>query len=855
MKKQLLSFSALLICALFFIPSGANATKVYSVNESFNTAPAATNWGFATIAGHSFAYDATNLLEQIRWSASSTSAKTITTVVAGTDNKITIEMILKFYSSGNSGSAGSLYFLDSGGKAIFGICMRYTSSGQRIGRSTNYTTAYPSSADALLNVVSPTAKITVVLDMVAKTYTYSAVDGTFNYITKVFTQGSNSASNAAAAFIDATAGTDLATLSSVFYKSSTLSGTTGYDLMSIGISTEQTVSSANVTVNYLDPSGASIKTARVAADNVVGTTYTALLSDKASFTSGGYYYVYDAASTTSDNAVVTVDGLAAINLKFKKTAVATGIYSWTGVTNGNWNELDNNFSTDGINSLAYQLGNEVTFTAAGTQKTVSLNSVLDMADKNLTISGNGYSIAGSGSLTGTGMLNVNLANGETASLGLTNNLTGGLAINGGTAEITADAAATKFTMADGSKIKLNTGANFTKAIAGTGTISIEAASNKWYNPTITGATTINLILDNAGSYSSNEWISEFKSQISSGVQVNVSTPLVSPDKAGYAVNDLSVANAKVNLGDNTSLKRFYITNNATVPVGELTGTGTLEGYSGTSTLSYNIGSLNTDATFNGTIANAVSTAALNINKAGTGTWTLTGTNDLFTNGSLNVNAGKLVLNGSISSGGIPVIVATGATLGGKGTISGTTTVNGAIEGSLNFAGDLTLAGTTNLVVNGFGATQYDSISVAGIMVYGGTLNVTVNAAAPANNTAIKLIKAPYAAGSFAVVNIPANYSFNNSTGILTYTVGTKLTENAVNNFNIYPTVTSDNLHIEGDNIASVQLVNMLGQTVKESKISNNKITINLKKLSTGTYLAKVRFADTSLKVQRILFER
>ncbi|MDD3323133.1 MAG: T9SS type A sorting domain-containing protein, partial [Paludibacter sp.] len=240
---------------------------------------------------------------------------------------------------------------------------------------------------------------------------------------------------------------------------------------------------------------------------------------------------------------------------------------------------------------------------------------------------------------------------------------------------------------------------------------------------------------------------------------------------------------------------------------------------------------------------------VNLNKVGTGKLKLSGISSH--KGTITATAGTLELTGALNGTGVAT-VASGATLKGTGSIVGATTVNGILEGRLNFGSDLTLAGTTNLVVNGFDANQYDVVSVVGTVNNGGTLNITVNATAPAMDTTVKLINASAYVSSFTTINTPANYTFDSATGILTYTVGTKLSENNINNFKVYPTITRNSIQIDGENIASVQIMNLVGQTVKEINTSATKTTINLNELSEGSYLVKACFADNSVKVQRIL---
>ncbi len=237
--------TTVLMCLMsLFCFSTTFATKVMKFEEKFLTTPSETNWGFSTATGHTFTYDATNFREQVRWTATSNSTKSISVVTAGSDGKITVETILQFYTPGNVNHGGAFYFLDSNHKPIFGLVMRNTSSGYRIAKASSFPgyqtdMAYPLSDNPLM-VVSPTAKLTAVLDMTAKTYSYNIVSGTFDNTTRIFTPGTTTINLTGVAFLDNTA-SDFGGFQSNFFKNSGygLSGTVGYDLMYMGISREE----------------------------------------------------------------------------------------------------------------------------------------------------------------------------------------------------------------------------------------------------------------------------------------------------------------------------------------------------------------------------------------------------------------------------------------------------------------------------------------------------------------------------------------------------------------------------------------------------------------------------------------
>ncbi|MDD4970380.1 MAG: T9SS type A sorting domain-containing protein [Paludibacter sp.] len=626
---------------------------------------------------------------------------------------------------------------------------------------------------------------------------------------------------------------------------------------------------STVTVNYLDPSNVAFKTARTVTDLTVASTYTALSSDKATYTDGSYYYIYDATNTISDNTVVAADGSSVINLKFKKVDVATGTYTWTGLTSSNWSDVDANFTTDGVNSFAYQSNNPIIFPATATMKSAILTGDLTLGSNNINLSGDGYALTGTGSVSGTGALNLNLNAGETATIGIKNNLTGGLVVNGGIAVVTNDLGTSTYTVADGTKLKLQTGAAFSKAIAGTGTVTIEAASNVFYTQAITGASTVNIILDNAGS-SSSTWSDYWGGSLPSGAQINVTTGLAA---AGFGVGDALLTNNKVNLGDGVRLLRWYNQSTSgggtsTIVVGELNGTAgsTIEGGmvdASNRMLAYEIGALNTDATFAGVIKNylTVTTAPLNVYKKGTGTWTLTGAST-YSPGLFNVDAGKVILTGALNGAAVPVLVAAGATLAGTGTIGSATTVAGTLEGKLNFGSSLTLAGTTNITGTGFDAGSFDVINVTGAVVNGGVLNVSITAAEPTAPLTIKLINAGSYSGTFSAVNVitpvatnSSAWGYNNATGELTYyPLGTGV-QSLKSTLSVYPTITNNSIQINGQNISAINIVNLMGQSVKQINTTATTNTISLSGLSTGAYYVKVKSTDGSVTVSKIIYQK
>ena len=130
----------------------------------------------------------------------------------------------------------------------------------------------------------------------------------------------------------------------------------------------------------------------------------------------------------------------------------------------------------------------------------------------------------------------------------------------------------------------------------------------------------------------------------------------------------------------------------------------------------------------GTLSNSVWAAGGNgdLIKSGTGTMTITATNNY--TGTTAVSEGKLIVNGSISTS--ITTVASGATLGGSGTVGALTVNSGAFvtpgnsAGILTVNGDYNQAGTYNAEITGntAGVGGYDQIAVTGtVSITGGSL--------------------------------------------------------------------------------------------------------------------------------------
>jgi autotransporter-associated beta strand protein len=163
------------------------------------------------------------------------------------------------------------------------------------------------------------------------------------------------------------------------------------------------------------------------------------------------------------------------------------------------------------------------------------------------------------------------------------------------------------------------------------------------------------------------------------------------------------------------------------------------------------------------------TGAISLKKSGLGTQTLGDTNTY--TGATTIDAGKLVINGSISTS--TTTVNSAGTLAGSGTVGAVTVKNGGFiapgnsPGTLN-TGNITLEAGSSLGIEIDGATvgtQYDRLNVTGSVSLAGLLSMTMGGSyAPANGTLFFILAND---GTDAITGTFSNASVNGGT----YTLG------------------------------------------------------------------------------------
>ncbi len=179
---------------------------------------------------------------------------------------------------------------------------------------------------------------------------------------------------------------------------------------------------------------------------------------------------------------------------------------------------------------------------------------------------------------------------------------------------------------------------------------------------------------------------------------------------------------------------------------------------------------------NGSIADGGGANVLGFIKSGSGTWALHG--DHTWTGSTAINAGTLLVHGRLRGSGA-VTVASGAALGGNGTVAGSVRVSaggrlapGASVGTLTLTDSLTLAsGSTTLMEINAATAASDRVVGLARITYGGTLAITNLAGTVAPGQSFALFAAAQASGNFAAIT-PATpgpglqWDFEPATGIL-----------------------------------------------------------------------------------------
>jgi len=458
-------------------------------------------------------------------------------------------------------------------------------------------------------------------------------------------------------------------------------------------------------------------------------------------TSGTYTLIAGGASTSGSAANLAWGGVAGTRQIFAFDISTPGTVQlqvsglppmalvWQGTNGNNWDLTTTNWLNSGVADRFFNL-DPVLFDDTSTNGNVAIFGTLQPGA--ITVSNAALAYTFNGGIAGATVLQKFGA----GSLTLTgsNSFGGGTIIHGGSITLSNDVANQSGLGAgpvtfDGGTLSMysdpstTNSASWNLIVPSSGRLNADATCDLF--GTLSGAGTLNLFVPATHTTIDGDW-SAFTGRINVFTGTNGDFRLAS--LSGFP-------SAAISLSNNISA---YVTvdpgaDGVPMDLGELSGTSTarLMGAATANTLIWRIGGRNTDATFAGTITEQSTNATTAIQKIGTGTWTLTGSNSYA--GDTTVAGGALLVNNTAGSGTGQgdVVVATGATLGGNGAIAGFLTIQsgatltpGNPVGTLSVSNDLLLDGAAVLNFDlGAIATSY-KVVVGNNLVLGGILNLT-----------------------------------------------------------------------------------------------------------------------------------
>jgi len=439
----------------------------------------------------------------------------------------------------------------------------------------------------------------------------------------------------------------------------------------------------------------------------------------AGFVTGGQvaYLATNAAGTEIDLVVST------------NSHTAAGL-TWTGDGGGNlWDDTNTVAWRSGATPAVFYPGDLVTFDDSGaTNPLVNLAGLL--APGTIAVNAtNNYTFTGSGSIIGP----VSLVKGNAGTLTiLTSNFyTGGTLIAGGAVQINNAAALGVGNITNNSALTFNSGSTlmFTNLITGSGSLTNLGG-------------TLNLTGDNSFTG---------RVVVNSGV-LQIGNPFALGAGGGALVN----AGATLDLNGEAMVGEPVILNGGTLA----NGSTTTASLAGAVTLAGNALIAGAgDVSLSGGLSGAGT-----LTKSGSNTLTLSGTNNL--SGPTTVLSGNLLVDGEMGPGAITI--ASGATLGGNGSIGGVVTnqAGGSISLGTNFStlainNTLTLnSGSTTLIKVGrvVGGPANDSLTGISTLSLGGALVISLAGYPVQDGDTFKLFSATNVTGAFDSISLPWLYS-------------------------------------------------------------------------------------------------
>lgn len=322
-------------------------------------------------------------------------------------------------------------------------------------------------------------------------------------------------------------------------------------------------------------------------------------------------------------------------------------------------------------------------------------------------------------------------------------------------------------------------------------------------------------------------------------------------------NSIGFPLANIHLSNAVDMAAYSATGASSPNSSTVVKVGSLSGVSGTTLGSgtWQIGSDNRDATFNGTIS-----ATANVTKLGTGNWTLTGAN--LNASAFNVSGGKLIVSNTAGSGTGTgtVTIRNGATLAGTGTIgggvvmySGSVLMPGNLTvGTLNVGGSVSLQAGSRTIIKISGTTN-DKLAVAGTLALNGTLEIQNKGAELKAGDSFIIFNSGSYMGNFASIEpeIPATgLKWNTSKiyeGIISVDVADNIENISDNEIKIYPTLVNEYCMIESnlaENSYKIEIIDQVGKVLFADIATSNIYKLNTSKLQSGFYFIRINLSNS-----------
>ena len=532
----------------------------------------------------------------------------------------------------------------------------------------------------------------------------------------------------------------------------------------------------------------------------------------------------------------------------------SGPLGQAGVAASNWLMTDTRLIVDAVNS-----NTDRGLTIMGTD-------TIEIPKSNGVVSITGV-ITGSGGLvkSGAGQLNISSTS--------PNTFTGETVINGGTIGLgslemnrTGFGKNGKIRMENGARIRMfdnnsdyNQKATWYITIPAANTVRIDASSRCNINGTLSGAGTLNYYVP----YVRADLLAGGGNDFTGVINVTGSDFRITQNATTFPL-------AQINLGTNVFMGAYSSigsssTNAATViKIGSLGGDASSKVGGGT----YQIGTDNRDAIFNGTFQ-----AGAKVTKLGTGKWTLTNAStntDAFTvsDGILLVknSSGSATGTGNVSVTNSAVLMGAGS-FGGNVVLSYNSKIRPGISetsiGALNFSKNLTLTQNTTTIMK-TNATANDVLNVTGTLNLNGTLEMKNYGAIWATGASFKIFNAASITGAFNAIvpEVPAQglmWDLSRiSEGIIEIKTATGVKRINESNIRMYPQPVVDycNILVENENTENILVevfdLNGSKKMMRADVIQHNLIRLNTSELAVGLYFLKLTNEDNAIYTRRFL---